>query len=106
MLVAWPSLAAALICSNGSASARRCTQPTGEDPTLGRVVRGGSDWADAGNCRSAYRGANEPGLRGWNLGCRLAAGQPPGRAAPGLAAGDAVALVPEAPAARPASNEI
>lgn len=41
-----------------------------------RVVRGGSAWNNARNCRSAYRNANEPGNRNNNLGFRLAAAHP------------------------------
>ena len=41
-----------------------------------RVVRGGSYWNHARNCRSAYRNANEPGNRNRNLGFRLAAARP------------------------------
>ena len=42
-----------------------------------RVVRGGSYWNNARNCRSAYRNTNEPGNRNRNLGFRLAAAHPP-----------------------------
>ncbi|MCP5526130.1 MAG: SUMF1/EgtB/PvdO family nonheme iron enzyme [Verrucomicrobiales bacterium] len=41
-----------------------------------RVVRGGSYWNNARNCRSAYRNANEPGNRNRNQGFRLAAAHP------------------------------
>jgi len=41
-----------------------------------RVVRGGSFRFIAWRCRSAFRGANEPGIRIWIIGFRLAAGQP------------------------------
>ena len=69
-----------------------------------RVIRGGSYWNEAGDCRSAYRGADEPGARDRYLGFRLAAGQEPRRGAPSPAAVGAVAPGPEAPAAGPASG--
>jgi formylglycine-generating enzyme required for sulfatase activity len=56
-----------------------------------RVVRGGSFLSDAGFCRSACRGAFEPGLRFRYLGFRLAAGQQTGSGAGGPAAEGAVA---------------
>lgn len=40
-----------------------------------RVVRGGSYWNNARNCRSAYRDENDPGNRNDNVGFRLAAAQ-------------------------------
>ncbi|HBI45270.1 MAG TPA: hypothetical protein DDY78_20810 [Planctomycetales bacterium] len=47
------------------------------DPTgplaLARVLRGGSWGLDGGNCRSAYRGRDEPAYRFQDLGFRLAA---------------------------------
>ncbi|HEX7409321.1 MAG TPA: SUMF1/EgtB/PvdO family nonheme iron enzyme [Candidatus Binatia bacterium] len=46
------------------------TDPKGSDMGPGRVLRGG-DWnADAANCRSAYRGYDDPGNKG--RGFRLA----------------------------------
>ena len=55
-----------------------------------RVVRGGSYWNLARNCRSASRYAFEPGYRDRYLGFRLASGQPPeSSAATGAAAGGA-----------------
>jgi formylglycine-generating enzyme required for sulfatase activity len=50
----------------------------GEDAQCAlRVVRGGSWFFRARFCRAAYRGRDEPGFRGFNLGFRLAAGQEP-----------------------------
>ncbi len=40
----------------------------------GRVVRGGSAWDTASDCRSAVRGADAPGIRDRVLGFRVAAG--------------------------------
>lgn len=42
-----------------------------------RVVRGGSYWNHARNCRSAYRNENDPGNRNRNQGFRLAAAHLP-----------------------------
>ena len=58
-----------------------------------RVVRGGSYWNNARNCRSAYRNANEPGNRDRNLGFRLASAHPRAESAadPALVAPPAVA---------------
>ena len=50
------------------------------DPKAGRVLRGGSYWNDAGNCRSACRDESDPVDRSLDIGFRLAAGQP-GRSA-------------------------
>jgi hypothetical protein len=61
-----------------------------------RVVRGGSYWNQARNCRSAYRNANEPGNRNRNLGFRLAAAH----SLAGLAT-DPALEAPEPASARP-----
>jgi formylglycine-generating enzyme required for sulfatase activity len=48
------------------------SDPSGPESGSARVIRGGG-WGDgAGNCRSAYRGGYDPGVRGGNLGFRLA----------------------------------
>ena len=52
------------------------TDPTGPFEGVRRVVRGGSSWSAAKNCRSAYRGRSEPDFRDSYLGFRLVAGQP------------------------------
>ena len=49
--------------------------PVGPLDGAGRVVRGGSYWIEARNCRSAFRIAYVPGNRNRDLGFRLAAGQ-------------------------------
>ncbi len=53
-----------------------------DDKGAGRVVRGGSWFFQAQNCRAACRGGGHPGDRGGDLGLRLAAGQEPGAAEP------------------------
>ncbi|MHB9006456.1 MAG: SUMF1/EgtB/PvdO family nonheme iron enzyme [Limisphaerales bacterium] len=69
-----------------------------------RVVRGGSYWNESRLCRSACRGAREPGIRLWILGFRLAAGQELGRGAPSPSGGRRGAPVPESPAGRPGAK--
>jgi formylglycine-generating enzyme len=55
------------------------TDPLGPtDESAWRALRGGSIWDDAGDCRSACRSGNDPGFRDFNVGFRLASGQPPG----------------------------
>ncbi|MFZ4595435.1 MAG: formylglycine-generating enzyme family protein [Verrucomicrobiaceae bacterium] len=48
------------------------TDPTGPSSGAYRVNRGGSWFHDAASCRAAFRGRNEPGLRGSSLGFRPA----------------------------------
>jgi formylglycine-generating enzyme required for sulfatase activity len=67
-----------------------------------RVVRGGSWYSRARDCRAAIRFRSHPEYRDGLLGLRLSAGQEPGRGAP--SGGRRGAPVPEAPAARPASR--
>ena len=94
------------LCLDGKRAyaAHEAVDPVGpEDDNAWRVVRGGSCWSDARNCRSACRFTNDPGFRNFYLGFRLAAGQPVGSGATGLKAGGADAPEPrdEAPAGRP-----
>jgi formylglycine-generating enzyme required for sulfatase activity len=49
--------------------------PTGPRDGAVRVIRGGSWFDGPGDCRSACRGAGDPGDCGLNLGFRLARGQ-------------------------------
>ena len=52
----------------------RVTDPLRQNPGPERVIRGGS-WHDpAGSCRAAFRGGDDPGLRGVNLGFRVSRG--------------------------------
>ena len=55
-----------------------------------RVLRGGSYWNNARNCRSAYRNENDPDDQNQNIGFRLAAAHPKAEplADPALAARD------------------
>ena len=48
------------------------TDPAGPSSGTNRVVRGGSCFNSAGNCRSAYRDRYYPGNRGSGVGVRLA----------------------------------
>ncbi|MFT5493325.1 MAG: sulfatase modifying factor 1 [Limisphaerales bacterium] len=52
-----------------------------------RVLRGGSAWDDARDCRSACRIQIDPGNRSRDGGFRLASGQPPGSGATGRSEG-------------------
>lgn len=52
-----------------------------------RVLRGGSAWSNARNCRSACRDQFDPGFRNGDWGFRLASGQPPGSGATGRSEG-------------------
>ncbi len=49
----------------------RVTDPAGPESGSLRVIRGGSWYGSAGNCRSACRGSNRQGGRRYNLGFRL-----------------------------------
>ena len=61
-------------CSDwyGSYSSSSQTNPTGADSGSGRVVRGGSWYDFAWDCRLSYRGSITPFYRGNDLGLRLA----------------------------------
>ncbi len=47
------------------------TDPTGQSSGSSRVIRGGSWYSYAGNCRSASRAGSAPRYRGFNFGFRL-----------------------------------
>jgi formylglycine-generating enzyme required for sulfatase activity len=55
------------------------TNPTGPNEGPDRVLRGGSWYNNAGDCRAAHRFSNGPGLRNQDVGFRLARSLPPGR---------------------------
>ena len=82
-------------------SARQVSQQASESS---RVLRGGSWYDYAGDCRSAYRGRCAPGYRGDFIGFRPARGQATGAQAGGNAersgAGGGKAGVAEPPAGR------
>jgi formylglycine-generating enzyme required for sulfatase activity len=60
----------------GPYQAEAQTNPVGPDEGQVRVVRGGGWDGGAGDCRSAQRSSDSPGLRDDVLGFRLLAGQP------------------------------
>jgi formylglycine-generating enzyme required for sulfatase activity len=47
------------------------TDPTGPEPSSGRVLRGGCYWYEALHCRSASRGSRGPGTDTYNIGFRV-----------------------------------
>ncbi len=59
----------------GEYGSEKVVDPTGADKGESRVLRGGS-WNNYGRwCRSAYRNGDQPGIRHYNPGFRLARGQ-------------------------------
>ena len=55
----------------GAYSSEAQKNPAGPQSGRGRVLRGGSFWSGAGNCRVSYRAHCGPGLSGDNYGLRL-----------------------------------